>query len=61
MKQESLREASSIIIEAISNSNIEQRDKLELMMNLYLFIENYYKAIKHDFKEEKDESNRFIK
>ena len=36
--KESLKEAREVIIEALSNSNIELADKVELMINLDKFL-----------------------
>lgn len=38
MKKESLIKAKSLIIEVLSGSNIETSDKVELMLNLYLLL-----------------------
>ena len=38
MKQESLAEARRLLIDVIANSEIEQIDKLELLKNLYNFL-----------------------
>lgn len=38
MKQESLAEARRLLIDVISDSEIEQIDKLELLKNLYNFL-----------------------
>ena len=46
MKQESLNKAISIVMDAIVESDIEEFDKLELIMNLYQFLTHYNEAIK---------------
>lgn len=46
MKKESIKEAINIIIEALDSSNIEQIDKVELMYNLWNFLEHYDENIK---------------
>lgn len=46
MKQESINKALDIIIEQISNSDIEQLDKMELLLNLNHFLTNYEKTTK---------------
>ena len=53
MKQESLRKATELIINAIQNSDIDELDKTELMMNLYIFLNNYDEAIKQRFEKPK--------
>ena len=53
MKQESLRKATELIINAIQNSDINKLDKTELMLNLYIFLNNYDEAIKQRFEKPK--------
>lgn len=40
MDKESLRIARNIITDAISKSDIELIDKIELMLNIYAFLDN---------------------
>ena len=49
MEQGSLKKATELIIDAIQNSEINIVDKMELMMNLYIFLNNYDEAIKQRF------------
>ena len=46
MEQQSLNKATDLIINTIQNSDINELDKMELMMNLYIFLTNYHEAIK---------------
>ena len=46
MKDVSLNKAISIVTDAIVQSDIEEFDKLELMLNLYHFLDHYDDAIK---------------
>ena len=46
MKKESIKQAINVIIEGLNNSNIEQIDRIELMTNLYNFLEHYDEDIK---------------
>ena len=46
MKDVSLNKAISIVTDAIVQSDIEEFDKLELIMNLYQFLTHYDDAIK---------------
>lgn len=46
MKKESIKQAINVIIEGLNNSNIEQIDRVELMTNLYNFLEHYDEDIK---------------
>ena len=46
MKKESIKQAINVIIEGLNNSNIEQIDRVELMTNLYNFLEHYNEDIK---------------
>lgn len=41
MKKESIELALDIIVNNISNSNIDNIDKIELLLNLRLFLINY--------------------
>ena len=49
MEQESLNEATRLVVDAIQNSNINIVDKVELLMNINTFLENYHEAIKQRF------------
>ena len=53
MEQESLRKATELTIDTIQNSDINELDKVELMMNLYTFLDNYHEAIKQRFEKPK--------
>lgn len=53
MEQESLNKATELVINAIQNSNINVVDKLELLMNINNFLENYHEAIKSDLGRKK--------
>ena len=53
MQQESLNEATKLIINAIQNSNINMVDKVELLINLSNFLDNYHEAIKSDLGRKK--------
>jgi hypothetical protein len=46
VKQESIDEARKIVIERISQSNLDQIDKVELLINLHLFFDKYNENIK---------------
>lgn len=46
MTKEELEEATDIIIDSITNSNLHNYTKLELLINIKLFLENYHKNIK---------------
>lgn len=46
MKQESIKQATNIIIDAISDSDIEPLDKMELLMNINHFLMNYEEKTK---------------
>ena len=48
MKKESLEKARNVIIERIINSNLSKEDKVELMINIYNFLQpnDYEKNIK---------------
>ena len=46
MKKESIKQAINVIIDGLNNSNIDQLDKVELMTNLYNFLEHYDEDIK---------------
>ena len=46
MKKESIKHAINVIIEGLNNSSIEQIDRVELMTNLYNFLEHYDEDIK---------------
>ena len=48
MEQESLNKATELVINAIQNSNINVVDKLELLINISNFLDNYHEAIKSD-------------
>lgn len=49
MEQGSLKKATDLILDTIQNSNIDELDKMELMLNLYIFLNNYDEAIKQRF------------
>ena len=49
MEQGSLKKATDLILDTIQNSDINELDKMELMMNLYIFLNNYDEAIKQRF------------
>ena len=51
MQKESIEEAIEKTTEAIYNSNINVVDKLELMMNIKTFLENYDEMIKVKVKK----------
>lgn len=53
MEQESLKQATELVIDAIQNSDINLVDKLELMMNINMFLTHYHEAIKQRFDKEK--------
>lgn len=53
MEQESLNKATELIINAIQNSDINIIDKVELLMNINIFLENYHEAIKSDLGRKK--------
>ena len=38
MEQQSLNKATDLIISTIQNSDINELDKMELMMNLYILV-----------------------
>ena len=46
MQKESIEEALNICIDGIHNSNINIVDKMELLMNIKHFLENYDEMIK---------------
>ena len=46
MKKESLEKAKELLLETIGKSNIEQPDKLELILNIYSFLTNYDEDLK---------------
>ena len=45
MKQSSLDIAMNYVLNAIYNCNINNQDKLELLLNIKLFFKNYEKTI----------------
>ena len=45
MKKESLEKASNIIIKSLEKSDIEELDKLEIMLNVFQFLENYHRDL----------------
>ena len=49
LKETSLNKAISLVTDAIVQSDIEDFDKLELMLNLYHFLDHYDDAIKQKF------------
>ena len=46
MRKESLEKAKELLLETIGKSNIEQPDKLELILNIYSFLTNYDEDLK---------------
>lgn len=46
MNKESLDKIKDRFIDIIENTNIDNADKLELLMNIWLFLENYEENIK---------------
>lgn len=53
MQQESLNEATELVINAIQNSDINVVDKLELLINISNFLDHYEEAIKSDLGRKK--------
>ena len=54
MQDESLKIARTILIERIINSNINQQDKVELMINLHHFLQpNEYEKNKKVLNKER--------
>ena len=51
MQEESIEEALEIITDKIYNSNINIVDKMELLMNIKHFLENYDEMIKVKVKK----------
>ena len=47
MQKESLEEAIKVIIESIEKLNINIYDKLELMLNIYHFLDNYNENVRN--------------
>ena len=45
MKQSSLNIAMNNVLDTIYNSNIDNLDKIELLMNMKIFFNNYDKTI----------------
>lgn len=46
MNKESLDKIKDKFVDIIENTNIDNADKLELLMNIWLFLENYEDNIK---------------
>lgn len=46
MTNESLNKIKEKFVDIIENTNIENADKLELLMNICLFLDNYEENIK---------------
>jgi hypothetical protein len=46
MNKESLNKIKEKFVDIIENTNIENADKLELLMNICLFLDNYEDNIK---------------
>lgn len=46
MEQQQIEQASDLIFEAIVNSNLDKFTKLELLINMKNFFENYNENIK---------------
>lgn len=61
MEQQSIRKATELIINTIQNSDINVVDKYELLMNLYIFLNNYDEAIKHRFEKENENGRKVTK
>ena len=57
MEQESLNKATRLVVEAIQNSDINIVDKVELLMNINIFLEHYHEAIKQRFGSKFDKPN----
>ena len=53
MQKESLYEETRLIVESIQNSDINLVDKVELLLNLSNFLDNYHEAIKSDLGRKK--------
>lgn len=58
MKKDSLEKAREILLNHLDNSNIKEEDKLELIMNLYHFLdpvkyENNIKVLRRENKNER--------
>ena len=60
MNQQSLNKAIDIIIDSIQKSDINELDKMELIMNLYIFLTNYDNAIKKEVLNDNKRSTRKI-
>ena len=58
MSIEEINEATEVIIKAISDSKINNYAKLELMLNLRMFLANYDKNIDILRKEQKKKYER---
>lgn len=59
MNKEEIEEAFDIIIDAISKSNLSNYTKVELMINIKLFMENYDKSIRILRNAKHEEDKRF--
>ena len=59
MNKEEIEEAFDIIIDAISKSNLSNYTKVELMINIKLFMENYDKSISLLRNAKHEEDKRF--
>lgn len=59
MLNESLEEVEDLIIKSLEKSDIPLYDKLELLLNLRLFLEDYENNIKV-LKRSKNENNKRI-
>lgn len=46
MENKSLEIAKEVVIKAIDEANIENYDKLELLLNLYQFLDEYKENLK---------------
>ena len=53
MQKESLNKATRLVVDVIQNSDINIIDKVELLMNINIFLENYHEAIKSDLGRKK--------
>ena len=47
MQKESLDQAIKVILESIERLEIDNYDKLELMLNIYHFLENYHENVRY--------------
>lgn len=59
MKKESLEEVGDLLIKSIETSNITLYEKIELLLNLRLFLEDYDNNIKV-LKRSKNETDKRV-